>query len=335
MIKPLRDLYLISLNEEQNSVTKSGIIIDTSWQKLHHAVQDGIIESLPLSVTEPYPYKNNVDIKIGDKAYFHHFVHSEDNFILDGEKKLYKCPRYHLYCIVRRKTPKEVYDIMSKDDMVLRLKAERIKTKGKPDGVKIDLEELEKYTLSLPTEIIMLDDWLLASPILETEDDIIKTFGTLKLFTKAAPDKIEGMCKAEFVSKECEKQGIKPGDIIYFKKDADYEMKIEGGDYYRMKIANVVAVLRQGELLPIRDEIMIENTAKKELVTASGIILPRLRKGRQQTEVIFKIGDGDAEKEFRVGDYVSIFWYTGSGVNHKDKNYIFLRQEEIIGKFTN
>ena len=285
MIKPLRDTYLISADETANEKTASGLYIDPTWDKYKNAVQVGVIESLPLSISKSY--NNDVEIDIGDKVYFHHFVIQDDNYLMDGDKKLFKLPRYHLYCVVK-------------------------------DG-----------------KIIVVDDWILVSPILETEEDITKQYGTLKLYTKAVPDKKMFMATVEHISTQGVREGFKIGDTIVYRTDADYEIKIEGKEYYRMKTKNVVATFRDGKLLPLRDELMIENTARKEQVTKSGIILPAIKKERQQREKVVNIGSQYDEEQYNIGDEVSIFWYMGSGINHEGKNYVFLRPDEIIGKYLN
>ena len=284
MIQPLKDMYLISLNEEENTKTESGIWIDTTWgNKYAHSVQNGIIESIPQQVSKSY--KDDVGIKTGNRAYFHHFVHADDNYIIDGERKLFKCNRYHLYCIIQNET------------------------------------------------IQMLDEWLLASPILETEESIIKEFGTLKLWTKASPDKMHLMATSEHISKECERQGLKVGDTIFFRSDADYNMNIEGKEYYRMSLKNVVAVVRGGKLLPLRDEIIVINNSKNEEIRPSGLIIPILKSQREQCEKILYIGDQDEEKQFKIGDEVMFFNQGCQKIEFEGVKYAILRQEEVIGVF--
>src|SRR5690242_20529507 len=147
MIKPLKNSYLISADPNKHSKRASGIEIDTSWNKYDWATQDGIIESTPTYI-EKSPngttkkYRDDVEVCIGDKVYFHHFIVQEDMKITNGDKVYYNIPRYHMYCVVKN------------------------------------------------SNIVMLDYWVLVSPIVEKEEDIIKEYGKLKLFIKAAPGEI-------------------------------------------------------------------------------------------------------------------------------------------------
>lgn len=286
MITSLKDVYLISADKDKNSKTASGLFIDTSWDKYGHAVQEGIVESCPLALSNKY--SNDVRIEKGDIVHFHHFVAQDDNSIIDNGKELFKCNRHHMYCVLNHKQ-----------------------------------------------QPIMLDDWLFASPILEREEDIVKTFGTLKLWTKVMPDKIHLMAKAEFVSNECLKAGIEPGDTIIHKKDADYEMKVNDVTYYRMKLANVVAVIRNNMLSPLGSDVIVESTIQNERITASGLIIPIFKQQREQIETIVAIGYNDEEKQFKVGDKVMLLWHTGTNIEFNGKNYIVLRQDNILGKLLN
>jgi len=287
MIKPLKNTYLVSADPDKYSKRESGINVDTSWNKYDWATQDGIIESVPTFVEETprdtsKRYKTDVEISVGDKVYFHHFVVADDMKITSGDKVYYKLPRYHMYCVVKN------------------------------------------------LNIIMLDYWVLVSPIMEKEEDIIKEFGTLKLWTKTAPGEINLMGKVEHVSTAGIEQGINKGDTILFKKDSEYKMTIEGNDYYRMELANVVAVIRDNKPFPLRDEIIVRNNSTKEQIRPSGLIIPT-KPAREQIEKVEAVGIQDEEEQFLVGDEVMFHHHTGSKVEYAGNKYVVLRQLEVIG----
>ena len=278
MIQPLKNVFLVSANESANEYTESGIWIDRSWDKYKHAVRNGIIRQVPLSISKKY--KNDVELKKGDKIYFHHFTVQPDNYILDEGHRLYKADYFNIYCVIR---------------------------KGNP---------------------VVIEDWLFASPVMETEEDITKIYGKLKLYTKASPDRKKLLAKAEFISKEAEKQGLKAGDTIIYKNDADYEMTVEGKLYYRMKLANVAAVVRDGNVVPLRDEVLIETNFKEETLRDSGIILVNLKPERTQQANIHTKG---INSEYQVGDSILYIYGTGVRVEYEGKKYCILRQEEVLG----
>lgn len=281
MISPLKNAYLVSADEEANSKTKSGILIDTSWDKYKNAVQVGVIESLPLHISDPF--REDFPISIGDTAYFHHFTVQPDNYIEKDGKRYFKLNRYHLYCVVK-------------------------------DGA-----------------IRMVDDWILCSPIMEKEEDTKKQIGDTILYTKASPDKVKFMATAAHISKQAEEQGMKVGDTVVFRQNADYEMIVEGVEYYRMKLANAVAIIRDKELIPLRDEVIVNNSNEFEEVLPSGLIKLNFKPKREQIESIIAIGSQDEEKQFGVGDSIMFHDGTGSRVECYGKKYVVLRQEEIIG----
>src|SRR3990167_362372 len=278
MIKALKDMYFVSLNEDENTKTKSGFFIDTTWQPYHYATQNGIIESTPIAISKKY--KNDVKLEKGERIFFHHFVHSADNYILVQGRKLYKADYFNIYCVIRKRIP------------------------------------------------VMLEDWIFASPVMETEEDITKIYGKLTLFTKSAIGRKKLLAKAEFIGGEARRQGLKAGDTIIYKNDADYEMTEEGKRYYRMKLANVAAVVRNGNVVPLRDEVVIETNFKEETLQDSGIILVNLKPQRTQEANIYSKG---INSEYQVGDSILYIYGTGVRVEYEGKKYCILRQEEVLG----
>jgi len=86
---------------------------------------------------------------------------------------------------------------------------------------------------------------------------------------------------------------------------------------------------------PLFDRVIIEpdeinNTSK------GGIVLPQTAQDRPQTGKVVAVGSGkDLENnevgmQVRVGDSVIFNKYTGAEVKFEDKNYIILRQIDII-----
>jgi len=287
MITFLKNTYLISADEDKHTKTKSGLFIDTTWDKYKWAVREGIVESVP-RIVEANPsgttkkYNPDIDIRIGDKVHFHHFVVQDDMRIKVGDKSLFKCPRFHMFCVIKKK------------------------------------------------KIVMLDSWVFVSPILEKEEDIVKTFGTLKLWTKATPGEIHLMGTVSHLSNMAKAQGLSKGDTIMFKKDAEYQMNIEGKEYYRMDLANVIAIVRNEKLYPLRDEIIVQNNSIKEHVRPSGLIIP-MKPAREQIEKVEAVGIQDEEKQFKVGSKIMFHHHTGSKVEYNKQKYTILRQLEVIG----
>lgn len=86
---------------------------------------------------------------------------------------------------------------------------------------------------------------------------------------------------------------------------------------------------------PLFDRVIIEpdeinNTSK------GGIVLPQTAQDRPQTGKVVAVGSGkdlennDVGMQVNVGDTVIFNKYTGAEVKFEDKNYIILRQIDII-----
>lgn len=86
---------------------------------------------------------------------------------------------------------------------------------------------------------------------------------------------------------------------------------------------------------PLFDRVIIEpdETSNK---TKSGIVLPETSQDRPQTGTVVAVGSGkdlennDVGMMVQVGDRVIFNKYTGAEVKIEDKNYIILRQIDII-----
>lgn len=278
MITPLKDMFLVSANERENETTKSGLFLDTTWDKYKHAVQNGIIESIPHRISKTY--KNDVELKRGDKVYFHHFVVQPDNYMMDGGERRYKALYSQIYCKIEDGAP------------------------------------------------VMLEDYVLSTPIMETEEDIKKTFGDLTLYTKTTTGKKPLVAKVEYLSKTAQEHGLKIGDTIIYKSDADYDMLIEGREYYRMKLFNVGAVIRNGNIIPMNDEVIVEDTFRDENTTSTGIILINLKPEKTQQTRIYSKGINSI---YGVGDEILYFYGTGTRVEYEGKRYCILKQEQVMG----
>jgi len=89
-------------------------------------------------------------------------------------------------------------------------------------------------------------------------------------------------------------------------------------------------------LKPLSDRVVVEPIEKDE-ITAGGIALPETAKEEPQQGTVIAIGpglrDGNGQRvamEVAVGDMVLFARYGGSSLKHKGKEYLILREEEIL-----
>lgn len=86
---------------------------------------------------------------------------------------------------------------------------------------------------------------------------------------------------------------------------------------------------------PLGDRIVLEAIEKEEK-TASGIVLPDTAKEKPQEGRVIAVGSGrwengqKIELEVKVGDRVIFSKYAGTEVKMGDKEYLILRESDIL-----
>ena len=86
---------------------------------------------------------------------------------------------------------------------------------------------------------------------------------------------------------------------------------------------------------PLGDRVVLEAVEQEEK-TASGIVLPETAKEKPQEGKIVAVGSGRYEDgkrvalEVKVGDRVIFSKYAGTEVTGGDKEYLILRESDIL-----
>jgi chaperonin GroES len=89
---------------------------------------------------------------------------------------------------------------------------------------------------------------------------------------------------------------------------------------------------------PLYDRVVIEPESQ-ENVSKSGIVLPQTSQERPQVGTVVLVGDGEnfdgvsTVMKVNVGDKVLFEKYAGNELKIEGKNYVVLRQIDIIGVF--
>jgi len=85
------------------------------------------------------------------------------------------------------------------------------------------------------------------------------------------------------------------------------------------------------QIRPLGDRVVIKRIEAVE-TTKSGIVLPGAAKEKPQEAEIVSVGPGteDVKMEVAVGDRVLFSKYSGTEVKIEDREYIILKQEEIL-----
>jgi len=90
---------------------------------------------------------------------------------------------------------------------------------------------------------------------------------------------------------------------------------------------------------PLHDRILITRLEAKE-VGKSGIIIPDTAKEKPQEGEVVAVGLGKIEKgqrvpiDVEVGDRILFGKYTGNDISIDNKEYLILREEEVLAKFS-
>ena len=82
---------------------------------------------------------------------------------------------------------------------------------------------------------------------------------------------------------------------------------------------------------PLADRVLIE-PKEAETKTAAGIYIPDTAKEKPQQGTVVAAGPGkkDEPMEVKVGDQVIYGKYAGTEVNFEDKNYLIVKQSDIL-----
>ena len=83
---------------------------------------------------------------------------------------------------------------------------------------------------------------------------------------------------------------------------------------------------------PLADRVLIEPTAA-ETKTASGIIIPDTAKEKPQEGMVIAVGPGkvDEPTTVKVGDKVLYGKYAGSELKLDGKDYLIVKESDILG----
>jgi len=90
--------------------------------------------------------------------------------------------------------------------------------------------------------------------IVEPIEDSFTHIGELKIKFDDKPLAKIGIVR--YAGQEIEDKGIMVGDIVQFTKNANYGVKISGEELYRMRFRNIRLVIRDGEIVILKDQVI-------------------------------------------------------------------------------
>ena len=88
-------------------------------------------------------------------------------------------------------------------------------------------------------------------------------------------------------------------------------------------------------LKPLADRVLVE-PKEAETKTAGGLYIPDTAKEKPQQGKVVAVGNGkkDEPMELKVGDVVLYGKYSGTEINVDGKDYLIVKQSDIIAVFS-
>lgn len=127
-----------------------------------------------------------------------------------------------------------------------------------------------------------LEDFIFCDRVLDQKSNALLL--TDKVSTKCA--KVIAVCKNS--------KGVKVGDMIHFTSNADYTLYIGKKEFTRMRLRNVIAIERCGEIFPLSSKVMVMEVIVPTVI--GGIELPNPNPMQKKGVVItpnFGLNRGD------------------------------------------
>ncbi|MES2395793.1 MAG: hypothetical protein V4549_07310 [Bacteroidota bacterium] len=137
------------------------------------------------------------------------------------------------------------------------------------------------------------------------------------------PGKVSGKhATVMAVSALVAKEGVKVGDIVYFTKNADYEIVIAGNELYKMHLRNIIGIKREGKLTTFRNKLLVKD------VTELGFI-GGLEKIYANTSLRVGVVMESGTTGIAVGTRITYFNGVASVLSWKGEDYSFINEENI------
>lgn len=168
-------------------------------------------------------------------------------------------------------------------------------------------------------KLMALEDIVFVEPIIEDKSNLF--CGGLQI--KSSLDNVSQQGKVFAASKKAQSLGVKSGDRVFFTKDADYSMKILDTGLYRMRIRNIVAVIRNGRLVCLKDKILIKQIEQEQ---KEGVLFS-VSENKSLLGKIVKTGDSVVG--VKEGEIASYYNGVGGSFLYNNELYSFVETRHI------
>lgn len=139
---------------------------------------------------------------------------------------------------------------------------------------------------------------------------------------KVDPMLSDKYARAFEISKFAKEEGVQIGDVIFFTKNADYEIEVCGKSLYKMHLRNIIGIERDGELKTFRHKLLVKNITKLKDV---GGVKKLYADSSLQTGIVVDSGKTGIAKGTELTYLNSI----STVVKWKGEEYSFINMENI------
>ncbi len=174
-------------------------------------------------------------------------------------------------------------------------------------------------------KLTALEDFIFVQPILESEDSIWSLCKKIQL--KPRRENLKYQAIVFSLSKQAEESGLLEGDKVYFTKDADYDINLFGIDLWRMRVRNIVAVERNGQLICLNDKIMVKCISDQDAWVNTGSVIMKPEDTKEKRGVIIGIGSGVSG--LNTGLLISYFNSVGTKLKFGKETFAFIGKSNI------
>ena len=207
-MQPIRK-FIVRIPKAVNDVIKVGgkdLFIDSKFTEFDHRAYQGEVIGIPLLY--------DTGVEVGDTLYFHHHVVLGGNHFISGDTKLEEQDRRGQF-------------IYSDSDIYY------VNFSYQFDPL---WNQAYAYKSKKTGEIKLLGEYIFLKP---AEQEDLLTSKLLELLPQEKPPNQYGYL--EFESDKTKELGLKKGDKVFFIKNGDYSMEIDGQKLYRVYLQNIYA----------------------------------------------------------------------------------------------
>ena len=159
-----------------------------------------------------------------------------------------------------------------------------------------------------------LEDFIFCDAVPIKQDSVVQL----------ADKKSEKYAKVIALSHKAKSFGLQIGDLVYFTHNANYSFHVGEKEFTRLRIRNIIGIERGGELIPMRNKLLVEQI--EEFDEVCGI---KVLKEPTNQKIGIVLQTSDMVKGINKGDKVSFYLGSASSLTWQGKNYAFVTDDNI------